>query len=319
MSRIVKIKNNTGSDKIWCGQTVLANEYYQLQEIEKASFASSSNLLMDISNEEAIINDGDHDILNINDAINYLKGTIGYYDALDYKQNVHDTPRPKGTVTLFTSTGDGTSSNNAIGGGSSLVIKHAISDDTTQSVVAYFNTIENRTYVHEGYAQFKDALWDKMDVIVVPKVTAITAGTGYRNYNNYLLVPEILGVDYGSQCNVDGDIHLVEVTRDQPEHENRIGWWDADYDTSTHTFSNITPNLNGKGQFNIFSYQVNLFHFVYDFALNGTTSGPFILTTHDVERIGHNTGFKFQIKTEGDDHAWSASIMLNLFRENIAF
>jgi hypothetical protein len=41
------------------------------------------------------------------------------------------------------------------------------------------------------------------------------------------------------------------------------------------------------------------------------------MNSHDIERFGHNIGIKFKIKTEGSDHAWASSIMLNLYREKL--
>jgi hypothetical protein len=73
---IKKIKNNTGSPKIWQGQEVLAGEYYEIQPLEESRWANDSQLLIDIGNAVALVNNGTDDITDIATAINYLKANI---------------------------------------------------------------------------------------------------------------------------------------------------------------------------------------------------------------------------------------------------
>ena len=65
----------------------------------------------------------------------------GYFDAIDLKQNVHDTPRPKGAITQYTSETDAQDTENDVGGGQSLIIKHEIGNGTTQFIKGFHKVV----------------------------------------------------------------------------------------------------------------------------------------------------------------------------------
>jgi hypothetical protein len=84
---IIWIKNTTDSDKIWSGQVVHAGEYYDIKEIEVVKWSENVVVLTDIVSGDAVIatdNTGNGDIANINDAINYLKGTKIHTNSQQY-------------------------------------------------------------------------------------------------------------------------------------------------------------------------------------------------------------------------------------------
>lgn len=73
------IKNNTQDIKVWLGQTVAVDEYYLIPSDKEIYWANDVDVLVDIANLEAIVaktDDSTTDILDINDAINYLKDNI---------------------------------------------------------------------------------------------------------------------------------------------------------------------------------------------------------------------------------------------------
>ena len=104
--------------------------------------------------------------------------------TLDNKLFVYQTVRPFGTLYHFTSEGDNPATNNAVGGGSLLKVSHAISDPLTQTQYVDFNTIENKSYLREGYMIWGDATFDMVTLDVVPKVTTCTPSTG-TSFNLY--------------------------------------------------------------------------------------------------------------------------------------
>jgi len=71
-----KIKNNTDSIKTWCSQEIQPGEYYEVQDVEKSRWAHDSTLIVSVANGDAIVNDGDVDVLEINNAINTLKENL---------------------------------------------------------------------------------------------------------------------------------------------------------------------------------------------------------------------------------------------------
>lgn len=74
MSRTVKIKNTDSVARTWLGQVVSSGEYYTVPGASLIEWSNDSDLLIDIADGYAIINDGESDITDVNDAINWLKG-----------------------------------------------------------------------------------------------------------------------------------------------------------------------------------------------------------------------------------------------------
>jgi hypothetical protein len=74
VTRIVKIKNNDVVARDWLGQSVGAGQYYTVPGASLNIWANDSELLIDIADGYAVVNDGSDDITDVNDAINWLKG-----------------------------------------------------------------------------------------------------------------------------------------------------------------------------------------------------------------------------------------------------
>ena len=71
-----RVKNSDSVDHVWLGQTVAAGEYFTIDPTRESVWANDPDLLVAITNSIAIINDGTNDIVNINDAINFIKGSL---------------------------------------------------------------------------------------------------------------------------------------------------------------------------------------------------------------------------------------------------
>jgi hypothetical protein len=82
-----RIKNNDTVEHTWAGMTVQPNEYYEIQANELINWANDSQLLIDISNGIAIVNNSDIEILVVNDAINFLK------DNTPKEVNINNAPQ----------------------------------------------------------------------------------------------------------------------------------------------------------------------------------------------------------------------------------
>jgi len=73
---IKKIKNNTDTPKTWVGQTIDPGEYYQIDttnSVIQDKWEHNSELLIAIANAEAIVNDGDKDLTDVDEALEWLK------------------------------------------------------------------------------------------------------------------------------------------------------------------------------------------------------------------------------------------------------
>lgn len=70
-----RIKNNDSINRVWVGQLLTPGQYYLIQAFEDVRYSNDAQLLIDIALGKALVNDGINDIIDVNDAINYLKGT----------------------------------------------------------------------------------------------------------------------------------------------------------------------------------------------------------------------------------------------------
>jgi len=233
----------------------------------------------------------------------------------DNKILVQQTSRPDNTTIYFTSEGDSTSNPTALGGGNLMQIIHDTGDATTQYIYMDFNVKENRTYVHEGYIMWQDAMFDVICMEATPQVTHYTDGTStnFNLYAGYLIVP---AAGDGVIQVAEEEIRLVEMPKTFDTQVRPAAFWNADYDTVTHTFSNITPAPYGDGVYNIFGIEVPLSRFVNRVLL--LNNGFMKLESSDITEIGHNMRIKLQMTTRGEDHAWKAACILSLHREIVA-
>lgn len=232
----------------------------------------------------------------------------------DGRQMVHATPRYRGTTTCFSSQDDDQTGHDKIWGGSNkLVLKHTLGvDPLVQSIYFDLNTIENRTYILTGNMHWKDAAHDEWSCSIVPKTTAYSAGvsTNYNLFGGYLIIPA--AGDGTIDVNV-ADMKLVKITQNEFGDLKGAGYWDADYNSTTKQFENITPNYTGEGEYNLFGAEVKLAQFVRNYAMLGSQRDS--LTAFDAEEIGHGMRLKFEFNTIGADHDWCFAGNIAMFRD----
>lgn len=73
------IKNTSGTTSTYNGQDIFDNAYYGIQAHQEIAWANDSILLTDIASGSAIVakdDSGTTDIVDVNEAINYLKGLL---------------------------------------------------------------------------------------------------------------------------------------------------------------------------------------------------------------------------------------------------
>ena len=229
----------------------------------------------------------------------------------DNKIIVQQTSRPLDTAIYFTSQSDDTTDPTSVGGGDQLMnISHHIGDPLEQSLYIDFNIKENKTFLHEGYVMWKDASFDSVSMEVVPMVTKNAAGTStnYNLYGGYLIIPAAgdgtLAVQDNDRVFVENPVNM-DGTRDP-------GFWNADYSTETHTFSNITPAPAGNGIYNMFAVEVPLSRFVNRVLL--LNNGFIMLQSAESSEMGQGMRVKLTLQTYNTDHAWSAACILTMHR-----
>jgi len=235
---------------------------------------------------------------------------------LSNKPVIHETSKPFGLTTTFTSQGDDLTDPTDIGGGTKMLVNHISGqDDAEKSTYIDFNCKENRTDIHEGYIMWENAKFDQISMSVVPAVTASSVGTD-TNFNLYGGVFIIPAAGNGTLVVNPADIKLVEMTVHEETRKRSPGFWNAKYNTTTHAFYDIVPAPAGDGIYNMFAAEIPLAILVNKAMFSG--SGFLMLQTADSKQIGCGMRTKLTSYTNGDDHTWKASVILTLHRAKIA-
>jgi len=236
------------------------------------------------------------------------------------KQWVHETARPFGAKINFTGSGDDPTNALDIGGGPRFKIQHTVGQSVDHSIVAYFNCVENTSYIHEGYVMWSNCEFDYISAYFVPRVCQYegadsTAVSPYFLYGDMILPYQTLGQPKGNIQmtyaleNSDGGLVYTPFREDGTRDPC---FWDASWNTTTKQFENITPMPAGNGNYNLFGQEKMLYRMANKISLVG--SGFERLQTADADQIGHGMGLKIIGTTDGEDHDWKAGITMVMFR-----
>jgi hypothetical protein len=228
----------------------------------------------------------------------------------DNKIFVQETSRPLGTQIYFSSEGDNPADPSAVGGGEELSLTHQVGDPTSQNKIISYNVKENDTYMHEGYVIWQGAAFDKVTLSIIPHVTPTSAGTGtfFNAYGPYI-VP---AAGDGTLVVQPQDMQLIEMLVGIDYSDKKPGFWNADYNSSTHQFENITAAPTGAGSYNMFNAEVVLDRFVNKILL--LDSGFLMLQSAESSQLPCNTDLKLTLDTAGADHTWKAAFIVVMHR-----
>ena len=222
--------------------------------------------------------------------------------------------------TYFAGAGDDNTDVTDVGGGVKFAIEHTVGGDNPQTVYLDLNIIENETWIHEGYLIWKDANFDSVSMEIVPTVTSChidsTAATYFDLYGGYIIIP---AAGNGTLV-IDSDITsptggLVYMAKD--DKGNRpMSFWNADWNSSTKVYENVTPAPYGDGEYNMFAIEVVLERFINQFPL--LNFGFQRLQTADTDQLGSGLRFKLTANTYGTDHDWKVAFAMTLYRARTA-
>lgn len=288
--------------------------------------AGSDTLTENIANGNITINDGTSD-LGVTEALQYvvlqnvMQGPKDGFGRLQFKPS----SRNYGTQTCWTGEGDDVSNINNVFGGTAGYIKHNIGDDTVQSIILDFNAIANESYLFEVICTWAGADGDKGDFISIPVVTT-TESSSSTNYQKFstgdpLTDSLIFPASGDGNLNVTADLTdphagLVQMI---PDDDGVVpnGYWNAEYNSTTGLFENITAAPDGSGSFNLYHEEINLGD--VGNRINFIGSGTQTIGSPDSKRMGQGFRVKMVLRTNTGiaDHAWSACITMGLHRADI--
>lgn len=247
----------------------------------------------------------------------------GEYRDRHGKLRVHQTSRKEGLSIHWTGRGDDPSDPDDIGNGIPIIIDHTTT--ASGSLVDYFyidfNTVDNETWVHEAILTWRECNFDTVAVEIVSRPTSFTisSGTNYSLYGGYLIVPAFPGT---GNIQITGDITLhdgglvrMPETNDAFKSASSLeysektpAYWDAEWNSTTKRYENITPNLTGDGEFNMFAGEIVLNRLFNDLPMLG--SGFQIFNSSDTDELGHGMRMRVVATTTPPDHDWSVSCVL---------
>jgi hypothetical protein len=234
------------------------------------------------------------------------------------KIRVHQSPRKEGLYICWSGAGDDPADVHSIWGGRATNIVHRIGNPAIRTKYIEVNCVNNETWLQEGYLTWEGGSLDRFTFEIVPRVTATSAGvdTNYNLQDGYLIIP----ADGDGTLNVDADLTdpnagLVFMP-DGDKGQSPYAFWDADYNSTTKLYENITPNSAGEGRYNMFSQEVVLARFVNEIQIHG--SGFMALDSSDTEQLGHGMRLKVIGRTNTTligDHDWSVTFILCFHRK----
>lgn len=240
-------------------------------------------------------------------------------EGRSHKVAVHESSRVRGTITYFTGAGDDITNITDVGGGTPFIMNHKIGDDMIELLYLDYNIVENETWIHEGYIIWNNARFDTVTLDIVPRTVNTVSGsnTFYNIYGGYMLIPAAGDgvVDLASDI-TDPHGGLVYIPADENGDRSIPCFWNADWNTTTKKYENITAAPYGNGAFNMFTQEITLSRFANRLPVLG--QGFEMMQTADADPIGQGMRVRATMTTVQPDHDWTIACILTLHRARTA-
>lgn len=313
----ILVTNLTEETRIYFGIEFAPDETKELFDlgVTQVQLLQDDLLIPDWAKGLININDGLQDIVSSNQLISLLKGSFSSLRSTDNRIIVKPNVRPVNTTGYFTSRDDNVAIPGDVGNGENLIeVDHKIGDPATVTITQKFNVESNRSWVFEGYLKYSNALFDRFCFYISTVATPFTemAGTNFLRYpGKKIILPAMGNGDVSLDLN-----NLTTLVSVVPKTDSGLypsAYWDADYNSTTGKYENLTPNLTGEGKYNIFYEEVTLKRYINNVGLIG--DGFFKFETTDPSELASNLKCNYMFTTTGDDHDWRAIVFISMFRE----
>lgn len=307
MSRIVRIKNTTGSTVEYVGQSIAASAYHDLQADEFLRWANDGGVFTGVADGTLLVNKGADTTDDISDPIDgwhWLASEDSQIDAATSKHTIHESSRPqisgKSFHTYWTGAGDDMTTP-AIGKGSILTVQTTVGQAETK-VDVEFHKDYGDVYLHEGYLMWENAGWgDYIDVEIIANPTPLQQAT-----NLDYTIDASVKIRYaagGAGTGTDG------LNGDPVWVPNAAGtgWWDI--------VAGAAAFSSGQtGAYDWYTIEVLANRFCNKIPVYGTSSSYVMLQSADTTLLP--SGYAIRITSNNvSDTAWKAWMMMTLYRE----
>jgi hypothetical protein len=236
--------------------------------------------------------------------------------ATDNRMIVKPSIRPLLSYGCFTNPGDNIAIPGDKGGDSVFMkIDHKIGDPASQPVEQSFNVEGNRSWVWDGFIQWKNANFDYLTFEIRTRPTTYTTATGTNFYKSSSGV--ILPVSGTGNITISDTLVEVYPVSTVPKTDTGVcpaAYWNLTY--SNGVYSNLTPAPTGNGKYNLFWADACLKRYINKFVMLGDGTFSFLAT--DPSELGTNLRLVYTFTTNTPDHGWQACVNISMFREKIS-
>jgi len=306
MSRIIRLKNNSGSDGNWVGQTIVDTEYHNITETD-TSWRDSSAVFTSIAAGDLVVNKGadvSDDILDPITGWNWLIGDTMPKSDLGDKMAVHSSSMPlkpgKSFILQWIGAGDDITTGD-IGEGELLAFQM---NTGTEYVIKdiHFHPDHGHIYLHEGYAKWEGGMpGDHFDAFIVAGASALQPAVSLDLEITDNWVHLAAG---GPGAGTHGFAATPVLI---PRTFSKDGDWD--YDAT----NGLVPNLAGDGGYKISDIERKVHRYMTKIPSCGTST--YTRLTSD-ETAWLPPGFFIRIEVHNvADHDWTFAVMMEVFRE----
>lgn len=248
--------------------------------------------------------------------ISQKKKDVGPVDVSD-KPRVQQTSRKLGLRTMWSGIGDNPADLHSVGEGTQMTITHIVGEPDPEDTYIDYNIVENETWLHEGYITWKDCNMDTLTLEMISRATATQAGTN-TNYNLYggsIIIPAAGNGVIDITADITNPNNGLIFMPNNDLGEPPTAFWNADYNSTTKLYENMTPAPSGNGRYNMFTQEYIFARFVNKMPL--LSSGFLPLNSSDTDEMGHGMRLKIITKTNPliADHDWSIACLMCLHRD----
>ena len=311
MSKIIKIKNTTGSNKTYQSQLILPNEYYQIELFELTGYISDNIVFTAIANGDLVVNNGTIDLINAIDGWNWLSGD----DAMMAKSEignkvwVHESAKPelpgKHFYTQWAGAGD-VPPTDTIGNGQSLDASTVIGQPTT-TVDVYFDYDFGDIWIHEAYAMWELASFgDEFNVDVMAGANIMQTSVNL----DYIIESDLVKIapgGAGTGTHGFSASPILSPACNKTTYGVCDGFWN--YDTT----NGLTPSA-GIGKYNISTVDVTVNRFINRAPVMGNNYHPMRYVSSDTAQMIPGYFLRLTL-VNNSNTVWHLSTMMNVYRE----
>jgi len=305
MSAIFKIKNVSGVDGEWAGQTIVNGEVYLISKGELEVFRNDQEVMAAVAQGDLVVESATESFTNPIEGWNFLVGDIFPKSEIDgkklavhtsYKPNVSDSS----VYAVWTGAGDDII-NEKIGEGDLLEFDMVPGVATVSKSINFLSSC-GRVWIHEGYLKFNNGgIGDCISACVVAPPTALQTTV------NLDLILDVNDIKYSPSGAGTGTHGFAATPVLIPRTYTKDGDWDYDG-------TNLTPNMAGTGLYKIKNVKTNLHKYINRIPCKGTASNYFTMSSNETTELRQPYYLELICHNQSNS-TWSASVLIEIYRQ----